>query len=161
MSNEPDAQIARLSYCLSNGVKEIGRGRPALAGRAERRGSAVLGHERILEQAPDQRPSTLDHSPAPLVHAASKAMRQAMQAAYRFAADQLRAGVRDAAFPRGSFPPDLPAVALSSAAPPTFWALGHLSPGPEPQLRRAPGAGAPLRRPAVDKSSSMSGQCRP
>lgn len=88
-------------------------------GRAERRGRAVLGRERILKQAPHQRPNTSDHSPAPLVHAASKAMRIAMKAAYRafldayrFAADRLRAGVRDAVFPRGCFPPAMPAIAL-------------------------------------------------
>ena len=84
-----------------------------------RHGRAVLGREKILRQAPHQRPSSSDHSPAPLVHAASKAMRLAMKAlyyeflaAFRAAADQLRAGVRDVVFPRGCFPPALPAVAL-------------------------------------------------
>lgn len=88
-------------------------------GRAERRGRAVLGRERILKQSPHQRPSSSDHSPAPLVHAASKAMRIAMKAAYnaflaafRAAADQLRAGVRNVVFPRGCFPPALPAISL-------------------------------------------------
>jgi hypothetical protein len=56
-------------------------------------------------------------SPAPAFHAASKAVRRELWdayalfvAAYRTAAEKLRAGIRDVAFPRGSFPSPLPFV---------------------------------------------------
>jgi ABC-type glycerol-3-phosphate transport system substrate-binding protein len=56
-------------------------------------------------------------SPAPFVHAATKSARKAMWeaygwfvAAFRAAADKLKAGDRSAAFPAGSFPPGLPFV---------------------------------------------------
>ena len=90
----------------------------AAAAKVARRGAAVLGPERILRQSPHQRPSHSDRSPAPAVHAASKAMRIAMKAAYRAfielyrrAADQLKTGNRLAVFPPGCFPPPLPPVA--------------------------------------------------
>jgi hypothetical protein len=89
----------------------------AAAAKLARRGAAVLGPEKVLRQAPHQRPSHPDRSPAPAVHAASKAIRIAMKAAYRafllayrYAADQLRKGNRMVAFPPGSFPPSLPVV---------------------------------------------------
>ena len=54
---------------------------------------------------------------APLVHAASRKVRRALYegyrafvAAYREAADRLRAGDRAVVFPAGSFPPALPFV---------------------------------------------------
>jgi hypothetical protein len=54
---------------------------------------------------------------APLVHAATKAARKAFYdayawfvAAFRQAAEKLRQGDRNAAFPAGSFPPALPFV---------------------------------------------------
>ncbi|HEV7505078.1 MAG TPA: hypothetical protein VGS07_09220 [Thermoanaerobaculia bacterium] len=57
-------------------------------------------------------------SPAPLVHAATKAVRKAFYdayvwfvAAFREAAERLRLGDRNAPFPSGSFPPALPFVA--------------------------------------------------
>ena len=56
-------------------------------------------------------------SPAPLVHAASKRMREEIYrvyalfvAAFREAAEHLKAGDRSARFPEGSFPPGLPFV---------------------------------------------------
>ena len=56
-------------------------------------------------------------SPAPRFHALSKQVRQAMYeayaifvAAFREAAERLRAGDREARFPAGSFPPRLPFV---------------------------------------------------
>jgi hypothetical protein len=55
------------------------------------------------------------HSPAPFVHAACRAVRLALLeayrlfvAAYRAAAERLRAGDRFAVFPDGAFPPPLP-----------------------------------------------------
>jgi hypothetical protein len=78
----------------------------------------VLGLEAILAKDPQHRPASLAHSPAPLVHAATKAVRKALYdayawfvAAFRDAAERLRQGDRDAPFPSGSFPPALPFVA--------------------------------------------------
>jgi hypothetical protein len=63
-------------------------------------------------------PASLARSPAPLVHAATKAVRKAFYdayawfvAAFREAAERLRRGDREAPFPGGSFPPALPFVA--------------------------------------------------
>jgi hypothetical protein len=57
-------------------------------------------------------------SPAPLVHAATKAARKLFYetyatfvSAFRAASEALRRGERDAPFPIGSFPPALPFVA--------------------------------------------------
>jgi hypothetical protein len=57
-------------------------------------------------------------SPAPLFHAASKAVRRELYegyawfvAAYREASEKLRNGNRAVSFPTGSFPPPLPFVA--------------------------------------------------
>jgi REP element-mobilizing transposase RayT len=81
-------------------------------------GLPVLGVEAILAMDPQHRPAHLDRSPAPLVHAATKAARKAFYdayawfvAAFRKAAEKLRQGDRSAAFPAGSFPPALPFVA--------------------------------------------------
>jgi len=81
-------------------------------------GTSVLGVEAILEKDPQHRPAAIDASPAPLVHAATKAARKAFYDAYawfvatfREAAERLRQGDRTAPFPGGSFPPALPFVA--------------------------------------------------
>jgi REP element-mobilizing transposase RayT len=83
-----------------------------------RSGSRVLGVKAILAQDPQTRPSRLARSPAPLVHAATKAARRMFYelyaefvSAFRTAAESLRRGNRDAPFPAGSFPPALPFVA--------------------------------------------------
>ncbi|HSJ74705.1 MAG TPA: hypothetical protein VK899_00710 [Gemmatimonadales bacterium] len=88
----------------------------AAAERAKK-GVEPLGTERILAQDPETRPETLDRSPAPFVHAATRKIRKELWqaygwflAAYREAADRLRNGDRNAAFPPGSFPPHLPFV---------------------------------------------------
>jgi hypothetical protein len=88
----------------------------AAADRAKK-GVEPLGAEKILAQDPETRPETLDHSPAPFVHAATRKIRKELWdaygwfvAAYREAADKLRKGDRMAAFPPGSFPPHLPFV---------------------------------------------------
>ena len=77
----------------------------------------MLGVEAILAMDPQHRPAHLDRSPAPLVHAATKAARKAFYdayawfvAAFRQAAEKLRQGDHNAAFPAGSFPPALPFV---------------------------------------------------
>ncbi len=82
-----------------------------------KRGVEPLGVEKILEQDPEARPETLDRSPTPFIHAATRKVRKELReaygwfvAAYREAADKLRKGDRDVAFPPGSFPPHLPFV---------------------------------------------------
>jgi hypothetical protein len=88
----------------------------AAAERAKK-GVEPLGVEKILAQEPETRPETLDRSPAPFVHAATRKIRKELWdaygwfvAAYREAAEKLRNGDRNAAFPPGSFPPHLPFV---------------------------------------------------
>jgi hypothetical protein len=78
----------------------------------ERTGIPTLGREAILTQDPQHRPEKLAKSPAPFVHAASKAARLALYqsyswfvAAFREAAEKFRRGDRDV-----SFPPALPFV---------------------------------------------------
>jgi hypothetical protein len=88
------------------------------AAERNRTGQPVLGVKAILAQDPLHRPQYLDRSPAPLFHVATKAMWQTLYdayawfvAAFRDASEKLRAGDREAPFPRGSFPPALPFVA--------------------------------------------------
>jgi len=83
-----------------------------------RSGSRVLGVKAILAQDPQARPAPPARSPAPLVHAATKAARRMFYelyaefvGAFRMASEALRQGNRDAPFPAGSFPPALPFVA--------------------------------------------------
>jgi REP element-mobilizing transposase RayT len=83
-----------------------------------RSGAQVLGVQAILAQDPQTRPASVARSPAPLVHAATKAARKVFYeiyaefvSAFRIAAEALRRGRRDAPFPIGSFPPALPFVA--------------------------------------------------
>ncbi|HBL27923.1 MAG TPA: hypothetical protein DD490_13880 [Acidobacteria bacterium] len=89
----------------------------AAAAEREKMGIEPLGAEEILKQDPETRPEHLDRSPAPLAHAATKRVRRELReaygwflAAFREAADKLRKGDRDVAFPPGSFPPHLPFV---------------------------------------------------
>ena len=96
-------------------------------GRSEResKGLQPLGVEAVLRQNPTTRPSRTKKSPAPRVHAASTAVRKgfreayrAFVAAFREAAERLKAGDRSARFPIGSFPPALPFVSPFPARPP-------------------------------------------
>jgi len=80
-------------------------------------GTKVLGFQAVLARHPHHRPERSVKSPAPLVHAASKAARQAFREAYKWfvaafreAAEQFRRGDRHAVFPAGSFPPAPPFV---------------------------------------------------
>ena len=73
--------------------------------------------KRILRQHPHRAPNKLNKRPAPLVHAFRKSVRGEMREAYgiffatfRVAAERLKAGEREVAFPPGSFPPALPFV---------------------------------------------------
>jgi REP element-mobilizing transposase RayT len=89
------------------------------AAAEERRstGRSVRDLKEILHRDPQHRPAKLARSPAPLVHAATEAVRKEFYAlygwfvaAFRDAADKLRLGDRTAVFPAGSFPPALPFV---------------------------------------------------
>ena len=86
--------------------------------RREQTGSQVLGVSAVRGQHPLDRPKRSKKSPAPLFHAASKAVRRELYAfyaefvaAYRQASEKFRAGERTVRFPLGSFPPALPFVA--------------------------------------------------
>jgi hypothetical protein len=82
---------------------------------------AIQGHEpssaAIRKQNPHDEPQRSKKSPAPLFHAASKRFRDdlraayyAFLAAYRVAAEWLKAGILPVVSPAGSFPPALPFV---------------------------------------------------
>jgi hypothetical protein len=82
--------------------------------KRSRTGSQPLGSSAILGRHPHERPKYLKKSPAPLFHAASAKVRRELWEAYRWfvasfreAAERLRGGDRNAAFPLGSFPPAL------------------------------------------------------
>ena len=87
------------------------------AAEREAEGRPALGAEAIRLQDQHDRPAEPKRSPAPLFHAASRKVRLELRRAYgeflgafRAAAERLRAGIMDAAFPAGSFPPALPWV---------------------------------------------------
>jgi putative transposase len=87
------------------------------AARREAAGIRPLGVAAVLAQDPLHRPKRLKKSPAPFVHAATKAMRQLLWegyalflAAYRSAAERLKAGDPASPFPAGCFPPAMPFV---------------------------------------------------
>jgi hypothetical protein len=86
------------------------------ADRRERTGVQALGPAASLAQNPESRPLKTKRSPAPAVHAISRAIRRELRnayflfVAYRSAAEKLRAGQRDPPFPTGCFPPPLPFV---------------------------------------------------
>lgn len=95
------------------------------AAERELTGREPLGPAAILNQHPHTRPKKLKKSPAPLFHAASKEARQGLRAAYglflaafREAAERLKAGDRLARFPNGCFPPALPFVDMCVPASP-------------------------------------------
>jgi hypothetical protein len=87
------------------------------AARRKRTGVRPMGAAKILAQHPWTRPERVKKSPAPFLHAASKAMRQVFYegfalfvAAYRTAAEKLKRGDPKPGFPLGCFPPALPFV---------------------------------------------------
>jgi hypothetical protein len=87
------------------------------AARRKRTGATPLGRAAVLKQDPLERPKKIKKSPAPLFHAVSKRVRDDLRAAYftffaafREAAERLRAGILPVIFPAGSFPPALPFV---------------------------------------------------
>lgn len=91
----------------------------------EKAGREPLGVDGVLRMDPETRPERSKKSPAPLFHAATKAMRKALWeayalfvAAFREASERLRSGDRNARFPVGSFPPGLPFVTEEATGPP-------------------------------------------
>jgi len=87
------------------------------AAHRKQSGREPAGAAAIRSQNPLTQPARTKRSPAPLVHAASKRMREEIYrmyaifvAAFREAAEHLKAGDRSARFPEGSFPPGLPFV---------------------------------------------------
>jgi REP element-mobilizing transposase RayT len=82
------------------------------------RGLAAKGAAAVLAQEPQAAPERLKKSPAPFFHAASRKVRleffegyKYFIAAFRDAAESLRAGEPNVVFPSGSFPPAAPWVA--------------------------------------------------
>jgi len=87
------------------------------AAHRDRTGAQPLGRAAILAQNPLSQPVRTKKSPAPAAHAATRTVRRELRdayfwfvAAYRAAAEKLRAGQRDVPFPLGRFPPPLPFV---------------------------------------------------
>jgi len=87
------------------------------AAERKRTGRQPLGAAAILRQHPHTWPDKTKKSPAPRYHAATKEAREAFRkaygiflAAFREAAERLKAGDRTAKFPNGCFPPGLPFV---------------------------------------------------
>ena len=75
-------------------------------------GAEPLGAEAVCRQNPESRPKKMKKSDAPLFHVFRKEVRRQMYeayatfvAAFREAAELLRAGKRTFRFPFGSFPP--------------------------------------------------------
>ena len=117
--NLPEAVVRRRIAAL---VEEI---EADAQRRRQETGLEPLGVRAILKQRPEERPMKTKSSSAPLVHAATKAVRtgfweaySAFVAAFRDAAELLKAGDRNARFPEGSFPPALPFVGLVPARAP-------------------------------------------
>lgn len=88
-------------------------------------GTRPVGLASVLNQHPHDCPRTLEKRPAPMFHAATKAVRRELTNAYRWfvgsyreAARRLRMGHRRVSFPPGSFPPRLPFVPSPAASGP-------------------------------------------
>src|SRR4051794_15002436 len=109
------------------------------AARRKRTGAHPLGVAKILAQHPWTRPERVKKSPAPLLHAASKAMRQLFYegfalfvAAFRTAAEKLKRGDPKSGLPAGVLPTGAAVRRRVSQAPrfrPEDRLLGRLSGG--------------------------------
>jgi hypothetical protein len=94
----------------------IADGEAEAAVRRQASGKSVLGMATVQAQSPLDRPaSKLNKSRRPLIHAASKVVREtykvvrrAFVEAYHEASKELLRGGRNVVFPRWSFPPGLP-----------------------------------------------------
>lgn len=112
--------------CWKHFPEEVWRGRALhliyeieeeTSAQRARTGSQPAGAAAILGRHPHERPKNPKRSPAPQFHALCAKVRRELWeayslfvAAFRQAAEKLRAGDRNAAFPAGSFPPALPFV---------------------------------------------------
>jgi len=108
---------ASLSCCGERVAQVVAEVEAKAASQRKATGRPPLGADAILRQDPTKRPDHVKRSPAPLFHAASRRVRHELRdayyafvAAYREAAEKLRAGFRDVIFPPESFPPALPFV---------------------------------------------------
>ncbi len=96
------------------------------AARERRRtGHKVRGVKKILATDPLRYPPKVERSPQPRFYAFRKSVRKQMwealswvQAAFREAAERLRAGDRGVAFPEGTHPPSLPFVPFAARGQP-------------------------------------------
>jgi hypothetical protein len=84
------------------------------AARRQEKNMPAMGPDAIRRQQPHETPAFTQKSPAPLFIAATRRVRDdlragyyAFVAAFREAAEKLKAGDRTAVFPIGSFPPAL------------------------------------------------------
>jgi hypothetical protein len=87
------------------------------AERHRRGGSRPLGRKAVQQVHPHDAPDSPKRGPRPVVHAASREVREAFKQAHRIFAEAFRAAARDlregihgVGFPPGSFPPGLPYV---------------------------------------------------
>ncbi len=116
---DPEEYRARVAELVAQVVAEA-------AIEREVSGTAVMGAARVIAQHPHDAPARFEKTPAPDFHTATREARHQLRtayalfvAAYRAAADRLKAGDRDAVFPPGSFPPALPfATATAISRPP-------------------------------------------
>lgn len=97
-------------------IADLVRGVEEEARVLSRESGPPLGRDRVIRQHPHRRPLKTKRSPAPLVHASTRAVRltfveayRSFVSAYRRAADLLKRGNRLVRFPALSFPPPLPA----------------------------------------------------
>ena len=79
--------------------------------------TSPAGIDRVLAKHPHSRPKSMKRSRAPLIHAASAAVRKKFREGYhsfvecyRQASDRFRAGETSVPFPLGSFPPPRPFI---------------------------------------------------
>jgi len=100
------ARTRRLIESLVHDIEVEAARRERLTGRAP------AGRDFVFRQDPRHEPNRVRKGPAPLVHAASRAARDALResyrqfvATYREAARRPRDGLLEATFPEGGFPP--------------------------------------------------------
>lgn len=116
---EPLPALAHLDLPRRRKILREMIGRIEEEGAANRRseGTRLAGREAVCRRSQDDRPSASRRSPAPRVHAYGSEVRQLLldarrwfEIAYREAADRLKAGALDVAFPPNCYPPGLPFV---------------------------------------------------
>ena len=114
------------------------------AARRKRTGAHPFGAAKILAQHPWTRPERVKKSPAPFLHAASKAMREIFYegfalfvAAYRAAAEKLKRGDPNPGLPAGLLPAGVAIrgrIGQASRFRPEDWLSGRLGGGGEGEV---------------------------